>query len=176
MIQAEIRAVLPADIPAIHAIYQASVVSDTASWELTPPDLAEMSRRVEGMVAQGYPYLVAVVEGQVVGYTYASSYRPRPGYRFTVEDSIYVDAAQQGRGIGRLLLTALIDACTAQGYRQMVAVIGGSERTASIVLHERLGFVLVGRLPQIGLKHGRWLDCVLMQRALGEGATTLPEA
>lgn len=170
----EIRTVTPDDMPAIHNIYCESVLHDTASWELEPPDATEMRRRAEAVLAQSYPYLVAVMAGQVAGYAYASSFRTRPGYRYTVEDSVYVDDAYQRQGIAHGLLTALIEGCTARGYRQMVAVIGGSERTASIALHQKLGFVQVGLLPNLGLKHGQWLDCVLMQRVLGEGHGNIP--
>ena len=162
------------DIPPIHAIYCNSVLQETASWELTPPDAAEMGRRMQGVLDQGYPYFVATLDEQVVGYSYANHYRPRPGYRFTVENSIYVHPAFQRRGIARQLMTTVIDACTARGCRQMIAVIGDSENYASLALHRSLGFVQVGLLPTIGFKFGRWLDGVLMQRALGEGNTTLP--
>lgn len=162
------------DIPPIHAIYSNSVLQETASWELVPPDVAEMGRRMQGVVEQGYPYFVATLHDQVVGYSYANHYRPRPGYRFTVENSIYVAPTFQRRGIARQLMTTVIDACTAQGFRQMIAVIGDSENHASIALHRSLGFVQVGLLPTIGFKFGRWLDGVLMQRALGEGNTTFP--
>ena len=164
------------DISPIHAIYCNSVLQETASWELTPPDVAEMGRRMQGVLEQGYPYFVATLDEQVVGYSYANNYRPRPGYRFTVENSIYVHPAFQRRGIARQLMTTVIDACTARGFRQMIAVIGDSENQASIALHRSLGFVQVGLLPTIGFKFGRWLDGVLMQRPLGEGNTTLPAA
>lgn len=170
-----IRNVTLDDIPAIHTIYSNSVLCETASWELTPPDESEMRCRMQAVLDQGYPYFVATVDEGVVGYSYASSYRPRPGYRFTVENSIYVDQLYQRRGIARQLMTALIDACTARGFRQMIAVIGDSDNRASIELHRALGFVHVGLLPAIGFKFGRWLDGVLMQRALGEGQTTLPQ-
>lgn len=169
-----IRPFAPTDIPSIHNIYYESVVNDTASWELTPPDQAEILSRAQAILSQKYPYLVAVIGDQVVGYSYASSFRARPGYRYTVEDSVYVDGAYHRLGIAAKLMGALIDACTELGYRQMVAVIGGSERVASITLHQKLGFQQVGLLPNIGLKHDRWLDCVLMQRALGEGHATIP--
>ena len=164
------------DISPIHAIYSNSVFQETASWELTPPDVAEMGRRMQGVLEQGYPYFVATLDERVVGYSYANNYRPRPGYRFTVENSIYVHPAFQRRGIARQLMTTVIEACTARGFRQMIAVIGDSENHASIALHRALGFVQVGLLPTIGFKFGRWLDGVLMQRPLGEGNTTLPAA
>ncbi len=171
-----IRPVTLDDVPAINAIYGESVRYGTASWELSPPDDDEMRRRMQHLLDQAYPYFVAESAGQVVGYSYASSYRPRPGYRFTVENSIYVDNAYQRRGIARQLMQTVIAACTRRNYRQMIAVIGDSENIASIELHRSLGFVQVGLLPTIGFKHNRWLDSVLMQRALGEGATTQPEA
>jgi phosphinothricin acetyltransferase len=114
------------------------------------------------------------LDGCVVGYSYASSYRPRPGYRYTVENSVYVDLSLQRRGIGRALLSTLISACETQGFRQMIAVIGDSQNVGSIALHRALGFVHIGTMPNIGFKFGRWLDSVLMQRTLSEGATTLP--
>lgn len=171
-----IRAATLDDVTAIHAIYRNSVLHETASWELTPPDESEMRRRIRTLFEQAYPYFVAESDGRVVGYSYASSYRPRPGYRFTVENSVYVDPAYQRRGIARQLMTTLIEDCTAQGFRQMIAVIGDSANLASIELHRTLGFVQVGLLPTIGFKFGRWLDGVLMQRALGDGSTTLPES
>lgn len=174
-----IRPVRLEDIPSIHSIYYQSVVSDTASWELEPPDQAEMQRRCEALLAKSFPYFVAVIHDQtagkqVIGYCYASNYRERAGYRFTVENSIYVDSRYQRLGVGAKLLAALIDACTTKNFRQMIAVIGGSERQASIALHEKMGFQRVGVLRDVGFKHGRWLDVVLMQRTLGAGSTTMP--
>ena len=163
------------DIPSITKIYGNSVLYETASWELTPPDEAEMARRMQTLLDQHYPYFVATVDGTLAGYSYASSYRPRPGYRFTVEDSVYMDNAYKRRGIARQLVSAVIDACTARNYRQMIAVIGDSANLASIALHQRLGFTHAGLLPTIGFKHGRWLDGVIMQRPLGTGSQTLPE-
>jgi len=174
MSQLSIRPVTLADVPAINHIYSESVRTWTASWELTPPNDGEMARRVQALLDQGYPYLVATLDDRLVGYSYASSYRPRPGYRFAVEDSIYIDPAYQRRGIARQLLQNIIDHCSRGGYRQMVAVIGDSENHASIALHTQLGFTQVALLPNLGFKFGRWLDSVIMQRALGEGATTLP--
>ena len=133
-----------------------------------------MARRRGEILTRGLPYLVAERPGRILGYCYASRYRTRAAYRFAVEDSIYVDAAEVGRGIGRALLSELINRCAAQGYRQMVAVIGGSDQWPSIGLHVALGFTRVGALPAIGFKFGAWVDTVLMQRALGEGAGTLP--
>ncbi|MBB3931905.1 phosphinothricin acetyltransferase [Kaistia hirudinis] len=169
-----IRPVRDADLAAITAIYGLSVATGTASFELEPPDLDEMRRRRDTLLAGGFPYLVAEAEEGILGYAYAGPYRPRPAYRATVEDSIYLAAAAQGRGIGRLLLAALIEAAEAGGFRQMVAVIGDSRHQASIRLHAALGFRLVGILENVGFKHGRWLDSVLMQRSLGSGAEEPP--
>lgn len=165
-----IRPVRDADLPAIRDIYAHAVAHGTASFELDPPDLAEMTRRRDALVAAGYPYLVAAATGDaaapVLGYAYAGAYRPRPAYRHTVEDSIYVDPAAAGRGIGRLLLAALVAEATARGFRQMIAVIGDSANAPSIRLHAAAGFDMIGALRAVGFKHGRWLDSVLMQRAL----------
>ena len=163
-----------AHVPAITAIYADAVLHGSASWELEPPEAAEVARRMDDVQARGFPYLVALAGGAVAGYAYASAYRPRPGYRFTVEDSVYVAPVWQGRGIGRRLLAALIDATTRLGYRQMVAVIGDSGNSASVALHTGLGFTHAGLLRSVGFKHGRWLDGVLMQRVLGDGDATLP--
>lgn len=164
-----------ADIPAITAIYAHAVRYGTASFELEPPDEAEMARRREALIAGGYPYLVAERDGRVAGYAYASAYRPRPAYRFTVEDSVYVDPDFQGRGVGRALLTALIETCEARGFRRMIAVIGDTVSTGSIALHGALGFSHVGTIPALGYKHDAWRDTVLMQRPLGAGETTPPD-
>jgi phosphinothricin acetyltransferase len=164
-----------ADIPAITRIYAHAVNHGTASFELDPPDEAEMTARMQAILDGKFPYLVAEADTAVAGYAYASLYRTRPGYRFTVEDSVYVAPDRQGRGIGRALLSALIKASEARGFRQMIAVIGDSEHAASIALHAAFGFYYVGTFPNVGFKFGRWLDSVLMQRALGPGATTLPQ-
>lgn len=169
-----IRPVQPADIATIHRIYSLNVAQGTASWELVPPDETEMRRRIQGVLDQGYPYFVGEIDGRVVGYSYASSYRPRPGYRFTVEDSIYVDEAYQRRGIARRLLSTVIDRCSELGFRQMIGIIGDSANTPSIELHQAMGFTHMTTLPAIGFKFGRWLDSVMMQKALGDGATSLP--
>jgi L-amino acid N-acyltransferase YncA len=160
------------DIPAITSIYRHAVSTGTASFELEPPDRAEMMRRFEVLRAGHHPYLVAERDGQIVGYAYAGLYRARPAYAGTVENSVYVAEDHHGRGIGRALLTRLIDASVANGFRQMIAIIGDSGNAASIGLHRALGFEPVGVLRSVGWKHGRWLDTVLMQRALGPGDTT----
>jgi phosphinothricin acetyltransferase len=169
-----IRASVEADIPAIAAIYADAVINGTASFELDPPNVEEMARRRDAVLAGGFPHLVAERQGRLAGCAYASAYRTRPAYRFTVEDSVYVAAGQQGQGVGRALLSALIADCEARDFRLMVAVIGDSASTASIRLHEALGFTHVGVLEPIGYKHGRWLATVLMQRVLGPGATRRP--
>ena len=170
-----IRPAVSADIPAISRIYAHAVEHGTASFELTPPDEAEMARRMTKLLDGGFPYLAAEVDGQIAGYAYAALYRERPAYRLTVEDSVYVSPDIHRRGIGRALLAALIEAAAAGGFRQMIAVIGDStKQAASIRLHEALGFRYVGILQDVGFKHGRWLDSVLMQRALGAGAKTDP--
>jgi L-amino acid N-acyltransferase YncA len=169
-----IRDSRPSDVPAIAAIYGYSVRHGVASFELDPPDEAEIARRRDAVLAGGYPHLVAEDHGQVVGYSYAGPYRPRPAYRFTVENSVYVAPDQQGKGIGRALLPALIARCEAAGFRLMVAVIGDSANRPSIALHAAFGFQHAGLLPSVGWKHGRWLDSVLMVRPLGPGASTPP--
>ena len=164
------------DVPAIAAIYADAVLNGTASFELDAPGEAEMAARMAAIVESGYPYIVAVDSaGMLFGYAYAGSYRARPAYRWTVEDSVYIAPDAMGRGIGRALLAEIIARCEASGFRQMVAVIGGADHAASIRLHERLGFAHAGRLPATGFKHGRWLDSVLMQRALGQGSRTPPD-
>jgi phosphinothricin acetyltransferase len=170
-----IRPAKTSDIPAITRIYAHAVEHGTASFELTPPDQAEIARRMSDLTGKGYPYLAGEIDGALAGYAYAGPYRARPAYRLTVEDSVYIAPATHRRGIGRALLAALIEAAAARGFRQMIAVIGDSTRqAASIGLHEALGFRHVGILQDVGFKHGRWLDSVLMQRALGPGAKTNP--
>jgi phosphinothricin acetyltransferase len=171
-----IRPATPADIPAITAIYRPSVASGTASFELDPPDEAEMLRRFEAITAAGYPYLVAARGEAVSGYAYVTAYRTRPAYRFSVENSIYVHPDAQRGGVGRLLLQSLIDAAADRGFRQMIAVIGDSRHVGSMALHRSLGFTFIGTSHAVGFKHGRWLDSVLMQRALGAGESTSPES
>jgi L-amino acid N-acyltransferase YncA len=170
-----IRDAAPEDIPAIARIYAHAVRHGTASFELEPPDEAEMLRRQRALLDGGFPYIVAEQDGAVMGYAYAALYRTRPAYRFTVENSIYVAPDAHRRGIGRLLLDALIVRCTDLGFRQMIAVIGDSTgQAASIALHAAAGFRTVGTLDAVGHKHGRWLDSVYMQRPLGAGADAPP--
>jgi phosphinothricin acetyltransferase len=170
-----VRDATEGDMAAIQAIYAREVLHGLASFEEAPPSTAEMLTRRANALALGLPYLAAELDGQVVGYSYATAYRPRPAYRYTVEDSVYVAEAMQGRGIGRALLSALIVRCEAGAWRQMVAVIGNSGNAGSIALHRQLGFRLVGTFEAVGFKLGGWVDTVLMQRALGRGGETLPE-
>jgi len=168
------------DVGAIAAIYAHHVLHGVASFEEVPPGVEEIARRRAEIVSRGLPYLVAErADGasgrRIVGYCYAGLFRPRAAYRFTLEDSIYVDAAEVGRGIGRALLEPLLSLASELGYRQMVAVVGGQETIPSIRLHEALGFTHAGILPAVGFKFGRWIDIVLMQRALGPGAASLPD-
>ena len=163
-----------ADMAEIQRIYAHNVLTGLASFEETTPSQEDLLARRAAVLAAGLPYLVAQVGDDVAGYAYASSYRPRPAYRYTVENSVYVADEMQGRGIGRSLLATLIARCEAGPWRQMVAVIGDSGNTASIALHEQLGFRMVGRLEAVGFKLGRWVDSVLMQRTLGAGGGTLP--
>lgn len=169
-----IREALASDIAAVTAIYRPAVLAGTATFEIDPPDETEMRARFHAITDAGHPYLVAEQAGAVLGYAYASSFRSRPAYRFTVEDSIYLAAPAQRRGVGRMLLYELVRRCEAQGFRQMVAVIGDSANTGSIALHSALGFAMCGTLPATGFKLGRWVDTVLMQRSLGDGAGTTP--
>jgi phosphinothricin acetyltransferase len=168
-------------MPAIAAIYRHHVLTGTATFEEVPPDEVEIARRRADVAGRGLPYLVAVAQGvdggaagPVLGFAYAAPHRARSAYRFTLEDSIYVADGMAGRGIGRALLTGLIAGCERLGYRQMVAVIGGSANLASIRLHAALGFAPAGLLPAVGYKFGRWIDTVLMQRPLGAGDGVAP--
>jgi L-amino acid N-acyltransferase YncA len=170
-----IRDAAAADLPAITDIYRDCVLHGTASYEISPPDLAEMTGRQAGIVEKGYPYIVAEArDGTLLGYAYASAFRTRPAYRWLVEDSIYLAPEARGQGVGKALLKELLTRCEALGFRQMVAVIGGASE-ASVALHRGLGFELTGTLRGTGFKHGKWLDTVLMQMALGEGNTTEPD-
>jgi phosphinothricin acetyltransferase len=170
-----IRAATPADLVAVTAIYDHAVRHGTASFELAPPDASEMARRRQALVDAGYPYLVAEIDGVIAGYAYAGPYRARPAYRWSVEDSIYVAPRMHRRGVGAALLGRLIADAEQSGFRQMIAVIGDSSQAPSIALHRAAGFRTIGTIENVGFKFGRWLDSVLMQRALGPGATKPPE-
>jgi phosphinothricin acetyltransferase len=171
-----VRSSRDTDVEAIQAIYAYHVLNGFGTFEEVPPDRDEIARRRAEYVARDLPYLVAEVDGQVVGYAYVAPFRPRSAYRHTVENSVYVDPAAMRRGVGFQLLGALIDRCIEKGYRQMVAVIGDSQNTASIRLHEAVGFMHAGKLLSVGRKKGRWLDSVLMQRTLGDGDRTEPRS
>lgn len=171
-----IREARPGDLEAITAIYAHAVVHGTATYELEPPSLGEMRSRYAAMVEAGYPYIVAEEASAVVGYAYAGPFRPRPAYRFMVEDSIYLSPSARGKGLGRRLLASLVSQSEALGFRQMVAVIGdGTPQSASVRLHERLGFVHCGVMKGSGYKHGRWLDTVFMQFAMNGGSASDPD-
>lgn len=171
-----IRPSTPDDLPAIQAIYAHHVLHGIASFEEEPPDAAELGRRRADVLARGLPHVVAERAGTVIGFAYAGPYRTRPAYRHTVEDSVYVAHGLSGGGVGRALLERVVALCEAAGCRQMVAVIGDSGNAGSIRLHESLGFQRVGLLPSVGFKLGRWVDSVLMQRALGAGDSVPPGA
>src|SRR6201990_2470892 len=143
----DIRPTTEADLPAITAIYEHAVRFGTATFELIPPDLAEMTRRYRALVEGGYPYSVGILEGEVVGYAYAAAYRPRPAYRFTVENSIYLKPAIHRRGVGLKLMEVLLSECEQHGYRQVIAVIGDSANAGSVGLHTRCGFRMIGTHP-----------------------------
>ena len=161
-----IRDATEADLATVQAIYAWHVENGLASFEEIAPQLAEIARRWRDVCSRNLPYLVAELDRQVVGYAYASPYRARSAYRFTVEDSVYLDHGMYGKGIGRALLSELIRRCERLGFAQMIAVIGDSANTSSIGLHGALGFARTGLLSAVGFKHGRWVDSVIMQRAL----------
>ncbi|WP_333715595.1 N-acetyltransferase family protein [Pantoea eucrina] len=163
-------------IPAIQQIYAYHVLHGTATFETEPPDSAEMAARLKKVRAAGLPWFVAVENGNVCGYCYLSFYRERCAYRFTLEDSVYIAPDAQGQGIGKNLLFSAIAWAEARNFRQLVAVVGNSENTASLALHRAAGFSITGTLKSVGFKHGRWLDTVIMQRTLGQGDSTPPES
>ena len=169
-----VRPAEASDFAAIHTIYRHHVLNGLGSFEEQPPELAEMQRRHGDVVAHGLPYLAALAEGKLVGYAYAAPFRARSAYRFTVEDSVYIAPGAIGHGVGRALLTDVIERCTALGKRQMIAVIGDSGNAGSIALHRALGFSPPMTLHGAGFKFGRWVDIVLMQRALGPGNDAPP--
>ena len=169
-----IRDAAESDITDVQRIYADHVLNGLATFEEVPPSVEEMVTRYRAIVATGLPYLVAELDGKVVGYSYATPYRPRPAYRYTVEDSVYVANGLRGRGIGGTLLQALVSRCEAGPWRQMLAVIGNRENAGSVALHRRTGFQLVGTFASVGFKLGQWVDTVLMQRPLGAGSSLPP--
>jgi len=169
-----VRPSTAADLPALSRIYGHAVLHGTGTFELDRPDEAEMARRRDDVLSKGLPWLVAEGAGQVLGYAYANHFRPRRAYRFCLEDSIYLDPAAHGQGIGRLLLAELLAQCAARGARQMLAVIGDSTNAGSIGVHRACGFEPAGEFKAAGWKFERWLDVVLMQKPLGEGSTSAP--
>ena len=169
-----IRPSIADDVPRLTAIYAHAVQNSTGTFELDVPDTSEMARRRDDVLAKRLPWLTAEIDGEILGYAYAGLFRPRRAYRFTLEDSIYVAPEARGRGAGRFLLAELVARCESLGARQMLAVIGDSSNQASIALHLAQGFEPVGTFKKVGHKFGRWLDVVLMQRALGAGATGNP--
>lgn len=169
-----IRPAVAADLPAITAVYGWNVQNGTGTFELDAPDLNEMTRRHADLTGKGLPWLVAERAGAVLGYAYANHFRPRPAYRFCLEDSIYLAADVQGQGVGRLLLAELIARCEAAGTRQMLAVIGDSANAGSIGVHRTLGFEQVGLMKSVGWKFGQWRDVVIMQKSLGRGDADAP--
>lgn len=164
-----------ADVPAIAAIYAHHVLTGTASFELTPPSVADMLQRRADVLAKGLPYLVAEQDGQVLGYAYCGPFRPRPAYRFAAEDSIYLAPEAAGRGLGKALLAELAARAQQAGIRKLVAVIGDSANVGSIGVHRAVGFTTVGVLKSVGRKFDRWLDVVMMEKPLGLGDTTAPD-
>jgi L-amino acid N-acyltransferase YncA len=169
-----LRPSIDADLPHITAIYSHAVRHSTGTFELDPPDLAEMTQRRAAVLEKSCPWLVAEQAGTVLGYAYAQPFRPRKAYRFTLENSIYLHHDARGQGLGRLLLAELLTRCEAQGARQMLAVIGDSANAASVALHRSQGFAHVGTFKDVGHKLGQWRDVVLMQRMLGPGASLPP--
>jgi L-amino acid N-acyltransferase YncA len=169
-----VREAAPDDAPALAAIYGHHVLHGVGTFEETSPSPEEMTRRLEAVRALRLPYLVAQAEEGVIGFAYASAFRPRAAYRYAAEDSVYVAPGHIGRGVGRALVGEVVARCEAMGLRQLVAVIGGSDNTASIGLHRSLGFEMKGVTPGLGFKHGRWVDVVWMQKALNAGATAPP--
>jgi len=171
-----IRASVAGDLPVITAIYAWNVLNGTGTFELEPPDEAEMARRREDVLGKGLPWLVIERDGAVLGYAYANHFRPRKAYRFCLEDSIYLAADAKGLGLGRMLLAELLARCEAAGARQMLAVIGDSANLGSIGVHRTLGFEHVGVMKAAGWKFDQWRDVVVMQKALGHGSLAAPEA
>ncbi len=173
-IKVRIRLATEQDMAVVQEIYAHYVSSTTASFEEEPPTVAEMTARWQRVTSRGLPYLVAMKGKRVVGYAYAGPFRERSGYRYTIEDSVYVAEDFLGRNVGNALMNELIERCTVLGFRQMIAVIGDSTNASSLALHSRHGFFVVGSLSSTCFKFGRWVDAVLMQRILGDGDNSLP--
>jgi L-amino acid N-acyltransferase YncA len=171
-----VRDAQPADMAAVQAIYAHHVLHGRATFEEVPPTRDDLLSRRAAVLAAGLPYLVAEVDGEIAGYCYAVPYRPRPAYRHTIEDSVYVAHDRAGRGIGRALLRTLVERCEQGPWRQLLAIVGNSGNAGSLALHESLGFQRIGVLRSVGFKLGAWTDTVLMQRALGQGDTEPPAA
>ena len=169
-----LRPATAADAPALAAIYGHHVTHGLGTFDLTPPSAETMAERMAGILAHGLPYLVAELDGRVAGYAYAGVFRPRAGYAYTVEDSVYIAPDAVGRGLGKTLLSRVIAECEAMGLRQMIACVGDSANAASIGLHTALGFTPSGTVEAAGFKHGRWVDIVFMRRSLGAGESTPP--
>lgn len=173
-LSATVRDATVEDLPQIQQIYAHHVLSSTATFEEVPPTVDEMARRLAHVRELGLPWLVAEHEGRILGYCYANAYRPRPAYRYTIEDSVYLADGESGKGLGHDLLATLIARCEEGPWRQMIAVIAGTQNQSSIALHRKLGFAHVGSQPETGYKFGQWIDVVFMQRALGPGGSTPP--
>ena len=170
-----VRPAEPADAEALAAIYGHHVLHGLGTFEITPPDAAWMEAKRRDLASYGLPFLVAEFDRRIAGYAYAGPFRPRAGYRFTVEDSVYVAPDMQGRGVGRAVLSAVLERCEALGLRQVIAVIGDAQNAGSIALHRALGFEDAGIGRSLGFKHGRWVDVVWMQKALNGGGASPPE-
>ena len=170
----QIRPVRPADLPEIQGIYAHHVLHGTGTFEEVPPSVEEIAARMEHITDQGWPWLVAEDATGLLGYCYLTRFRPRAAYRFCAENAVYVRQDVRGQGVGKALVAALIEAATAAGFRQMIAVIGDSENVGSIGVHASLGFHMVGTMRTVGIKFGRWIDVVTMQRSLGKGDTNIP--
>jgi len=164
-----VRAAVPADLEQVAAIYAHYVTTSVATFEEIPPTAADWRRRLDDLAGQNLPFLVAESGAVVGGYAYAAPWRPKPAYRHTVEDTVYVSPVRTGLGLGSALLGALLAQCERTGARQVIAIIADSGSDASMALHRRFGFAQAGRLSGVGRKHGRWIDTVLMQRQLGTG-------
>ena len=169
-----IRNTVQPDLLEVQKIYAQYVLNTFATFEITPPDQDELTRRWQNIINDGFPYLIAEMDHKVVGYAYASKYRLRSAYEYTIENSVYVSPNFIGQGVGKTLLNNLIQKCTSLGYRQMIAIIGGSDNNSSISLHEKCGFYKIGIMPSTGYKLEQWVDSVMMQKELGEGDKTTP--